>query len=84
MDMERTTWVDKLEALLKRFKYLRAKDKETGSSTSRMVFSSFFSDSFPFIVMLPPPISPATENLMDSLEVSMVTKMTSDPETIAN
>lgn len=67
------TWLDKFEALLKRFKYLKAKERETGSSTSKIVESSFFSLSLPLMVMLPPPISPLTENLIDSFEVSRVT-----------
>jgi len=73
LDIERMTWLDKLEALLNKFKYLKAKDRVTGSSTSRMVCSSFFSESLALMVMLPAPISPLTENLMASLEVSIVT-----------
>jgi len=47
-----------VEALLNKFKYLKANDNVTGSSTSKMVYSSFFSESFALTVIVPPPISP--------------------------
>lgn len=62
---------DKVEALLNKFKYLRAKERQTGSSTSSTVLSSFLSDSLCLRVEQPFPISPLTENLTASFEVSI-------------
>ena len=65
---------DKFDALLKRFKYLKAKDKLTGSSTSKLTASSFFSGSyFCFKVIEPEPFSPTMENLTNSFDVSILT-----------
>jgi len=58
---------------LNKFKYLRANDNVTGSSTSKIVYSSFFSDSLALIVIVPPPISPFTANLIASFDVSIYT-----------
>jgi len=73
LDIDNTTCEDNVEALLNKLRYLKAKDKVTGSSTSNTVCSSFFSDSFALIVIVPPPISPFTANLIASFDVSIET-----------
>ena len=67
----------KVAALLKIFKYLNANEDVTGSSTSKIVFGPDSSSDIvyeAFIVIDPPAISPYTENLTDSFDVSIVTK----------
>lgn len=71
--MEMWTLFDRVDALLNKFKYLTAKLNETGSSTSQVTYSSYFSESFDLILIVPPPISPYTENLIPSLDVSIET-----------
>ncbi len=74
----RVTVGDRVEALLKMLRYLRAKDEVTGSSTSKIVYTPD-SSSPPMvywdalIVVLPEQLSPLIENLMASLLVSIIT-----------
>jgi len=70
-DIDSVTCDERFEALLNKLRYLKANESVTGSSTSKIVASSFLSLSLALIVMVPPPISPVTENLMASFEVSI-------------
>lgn len=53
--------------------YLTAKLRVTGSSTSHITWSSFFSLSLDLMLIVPAPISPCTENFIPSLVVEMLT-----------
>lgn len=56
LDIFNATWVDKHPARENRFKYLEAKLRETGSSTSRITESASLPESTWFKLALPVPI----------------------------
>lgn len=70
-DMFNTTWVESPPAFENKFKYLEAKLRDTGSSTSKRIESFSFPVSCWLKVEFPLPISPLIENLMFYLLVSM-------------
>lgn len=69
--MFNVTCPDNPPALENKFKYLEAKLKDTGSSTSNNIESDSFPVSCWLIVALPVPISPVIANLMFSFVVSI-------------
>jgi len=78
LDIFKVTWFESPAAFENRFKYLAAKLKETGSSTSRATWLSspvslWFNTAFPVT------ISPVIENLMHYLLVSIFIVSESPP-----
>ena len=74
MDRQNLTWPDRAEALQKLTRYLREKVKETGSLSSISMFSAGLSTFVKLRRVTDPlPMSPLQENLMPSLDASIVT-----------
>lgn len=71
LDMFKVTWPERHPALENKFKYLEAKLRETGSSTSNTTDSFSFSASCWLKMALPVPISPVIPNLMFYFVVSI-------------
>ncbi len=78
LDIFKVTWFESPAAFENRFKYLAAKLKETGSSTSRATWLSS-PVSLWFKTAFPVPISPVIENLMHYLLVSIFIVSESPP-----
>ena len=73
------TQLESPPAFENKFKYLAAKLKLTGYSTSKITLSFSLPVSFWFKVVFPAPIYPLIENLIWSLLVSILIVSESDP-----